>query len=982
MQWRVGPFRLDRDDACLWQGDERVVLRPKTFDLLLHLVEHAGELVTKDNLLAAMWPETAVTEGALSVRMSELRKVLGETAKDPQFIATVHRRGYRLIAPVEPIGSPMTSVKPATPFDGEAPSSFRPPVVAPAPAAMLIEREGALAQLHQRLRTARDGQRQLLFVTGEAGIGKTTLVDAFVEQVASSEPIWTARGQCIEQYGVGEAYLPLLEALGQLGRRSDGRGLVEILYRQAPSWLLQLPALVDDDAYEALQRRTSGATRERMLRELAEAMETLTTTQALVLVLEDLHWSDMSTIEWLGYMARRRSTAQLLILGTYRPVEALVHAHPVHAMLNDLQVRGQGDELALEYLSASGVVTYLRQRLGGETVPAALAQVLHQRTTGNPLFLVTMVEALIRQGLLQPKATGWELTDGIEAVSGGLPVNLRQLIEQQMRQLAPESQRILEAASVAGTVFGVAEVAAGVGCPIEEIEDPCEALARRGQFLRAHDTKSWPDGTLTARYRFMHALYQEVLYDRVPVSRRVRWHRQIGARLEAGYGPQANEIAAELAEHFMRGRELACAVPYLQQAGEQAIARSANREAVMRYEQALEALQQLPQTHETRTQAIDLHLALRTALIPLGDSAAIFIHMRAAAELAEQLGDVDRQGRIAVYWTRDLGVMSRHEEAVTWGQRALALSHGDVTLRMTTQLYLSYTYVYIGSYQDAVSILHDAFAAIDDLPPHARLGAALPAVALRHGLIQALTELGQFDDARRYGQEALQIAESAGHLFSLYQIVSTLASLYLCQGAFDAAIPLLQQSLDLCQEADLPYGVPHTVCRLGWAYAQTGRPTKALPYLEQAEKLIASRRTGGRYAMWLLLLSEAYVAIGHLARVRPLVQEALSIAQERQERGFQGYALRLLGEIAGHGDAPDLMLATTHYRQALDLANELGMRPLQAHCYCGLGILYAKTGQAEQARAALTTAIDLYRAMVMTFWLPRAQEALAGVEGG
>ena len=355
--------------------------------------------------------------------------------------------------------------------------------------------------------------------------------------------------------------------------------------------------------------------------------------------------------------------------------------------------------------------------------------------------------------------------------------------------------------------------------------------------------------------------------------------------------------------------------------------------------------------------------------------------MHAAEDLAVQLEDVARQGRIAAYWTRDLGVTGHHyAQAVAYGQRALALLHGDVVLRMTTQLYLSYAYYHLGAYHAAVTLLTEALDALAELPPQARLGAALPAGVIRHSLVQSLTELGQFADGSRYGHEAVQLAEAAGHAFSLYQACRSLATLYLCQGAFDRAIALLERTLALCQEADVPYGVPHTISRLGWAYAQAGHPTAALAYLEQAGQLAASHQTDAGYAMWLVLLSEGYVAVGRLSAAVPLAHEALAMAQDRQERGVQGYALRLLGALTAQGTALDVVAAARYYQQALALAEELGMRPLAAHCHCGLGTLYATTGQQEQARTALATAIELYRDMEMTFWLPQAEAALAQVE--
>src|SRR5215475_10157742 len=509
MPWHFGPFRLDRANAGLWRAEQPVTLRPKTFELLVYLVTHAGQLVTKDVLLDAIWPETAVGEGVLKTSMNELRKTLGETAKAPQWITTVHRRGYRFVAPVTPEES-------TTPT--EAPTARTAPLLAPAPAPALpsalqcaptsvphlVAREAEVATLHQWLAHALQGERHLGFITGEAGIGKTTLVDTFVAQLAGQAPLWIGRGQCIEQYGAGEAYLPLLEALGQMGRTLDGPQMVALLRQQAPSWLLQLPALLSPGEYEALQRYAGGTTRERMLRELAEAMEALTAVRPCVLVVEDLHWSDTATIEWLAYMARRRGPARLLVLGTYRPVEALVRAHPVRAMVQELTVHGYGADLHLKEWSEAGVAAYLAQRGAGAEVPVELVRVLTQRTDGHPLFLVTVVDDLIRQGRLQVAPAGWVLAGGLDAVTGGVPQSIRHLLEHQVAQLQLADQELLAVASVAGVEFAVAAVAAGVQQAEEDVEVHCDALARQYQLVQARGTAICPDRTETARYGLRH----------------------------------------------------------------------------------------------------------------------------------------------------------------------------------------------------------------------------------------------------------------------------------------------------------------------------------------------------------------------------------------------------------------------------------------------------------------------------------------------
>ena len=241
-------------------------------------------------------------------------------------------------------------------------------------------------------------------ITGEPGIGKTALVDTFVAHVAATEDVWIGRGQCLDHYGAGEAYLPILEALGRLGRGPGGERLVALLRQYAPSWLVQMPGLLPPAAWEMLRHSAGGATQPRMLRELTEALDVLTAERPLVLVLEDLHWSDVSTLAWLTYVARRPDPARLLLLGTYRPVDAMVRAHPIRTVMTELAQHQQGAELPLDYLSAGDVAAYCGQRWRGQWLPAEVAPVLYQRTRGHPLFLVTIVDEMRNRGLRREEA--------------------------------------------------------------------------------------------------------------------------------------------------------------------------------------------------------------------------------------------------------------------------------------------------------------------------------------------------------------------------------------------------------------------------------------------------------------------------------------------------------------------------------------------------------------------------------------------------
>jgi hypothetical protein len=298
--------------------------------VLSYLVLHPDRLVTKDELLDAVWPATAVSDAVVRVAIGALRKALGDTRQPPRFIATVPRRGYRFLGPVTLAASAATT----------ATSSALPAALPLLPPPLLVGREAVLYQLHTRLAQAQQGTRQVVFLTGEPGIGKTAVVETVAAQAVTRAPLWVAHGQCVEHYSTGEAYLPVLEALVHLCRAPEGERLVALLRQQAPTWLVQMPWLLSATDRERLQHELHGATRERMLWEGAEVVAALTTETPLLLILEDLHWSDYATLDLLALLARRCTPARLFVLGTYRPAEVSTLGHPLHTVTQALQRQG------------------------------------------------------------------------------------------------------------------------------------------------------------------------------------------------------------------------------------------------------------------------------------------------------------------------------------------------------------------------------------------------------------------------------------------------------------------------------------------------------------------------------------------------------------------------------------------------------------------------------------------------------------------
>jgi predicted ATPase/DNA-binding winged helix-turn-helix (wHTH) protein len=511
------PFRLDTLNQCLWRHrdtgpDERLLLPPKAFAVLRYLVEHPGRLVTQHELLEALWPDTFVQTEVLKSHVRDVRVVLGDDCRNPRFIETLPRRGYQFVAPVSGWST-------TTELGMELPS------------ARIVGRDAQLDELQNCLQKALGNQRQVVFTTGETGIGKTTLVDEFLRRAAAAYPdVRIARGQCVEGYGGKEAYYPMLEALSQLWGGSEGDAIVRVLSTQAPTWLVQFPAMVSNKQREILQQEIQGATRERMLREIGEALETITTDKPLLLVLEDLHWADRSTVDLISALARRRSLGKLMLIGTYRPVDVTLSQHPLKTVKQDLLVHQLCREIGLKPLTETEVAEYLAMEAVAGTVPDGLAPLIYRHSEGNPLFMVAALDHVRERGLIAVEDGIWQIKVPLETIELQAPESLRQLIELQIERLSEEEQRALEAASITGVSFTAHADKLDASGDQEKFENLCEELSRRQHLVRRTGSQQFPDGTISQCYEFAHALYREVFYRRQPPGRRAKlqWIRQPG----------------------------------------------------------------------------------------------------------------------------------------------------------------------------------------------------------------------------------------------------------------------------------------------------------------------------------------------------------------------------------------------------------------------------------------------------------------------
>lgn len=837
--------------------------------------------------------------------------------------------------------------------------------VVPLVAAQMVGRAAELAVLERALERARGGVRAVVLACGPPGIGKTTLVDALLERVRVGGHALIGRGQSVEQYGTGEAYLPLLDAWSRLAREAQGRTLLEQLRRHAPTWLAQLPGLLDPTEHDALQRRAQGATRERMLREMAELLEAVTTERPLVLALEDLHWSDHSTLELIAYVAQRREPARFLLIGTYRPAEAKRGDHPLRAIAQELQARRCAEEIRLGPLAPVDVGHYLRARLGGAVDPDLVGQ-MHRRTDGHPLFLVNVVDFALREGLLAEQDGAWALRGGSAALDAGVPESLRQMIERQVEALTADERQALEAASVVGAEFAIAAVAAALQVDAEALDECCEGLAWKGQLLQPAGVEEWPDGTVSGRYRFVHALYRDVLYDRVAAARRVRLHRRIAERKLAAYGGRASEIAGEIAAHFEAARDPARAVSYHAQAGDTAVARHADHEAIEHLSKAIRQLASLPDAPDRAQLELDLYVKLATPLMSTRGYAA-----REVQDVFERAHTLSRRVAAGPHLFPLLrGLASFHQvggrllTARAVGEELLALcADGDDRLALTQAHYGHGVTLYgLAELDAARSHLEQALALYDPAAHAAHVsvyGGYDPGVACRCWSGWLHWACGRPDTSLRFVREGLALAERLEHPFTLNFAHLAAATVYLYRGEATAARSHLDHAAAIGQAEGFAYQLAAGGSLEGWALLTEGRPDAALARLRAA--LDGFRTTGAAVnrPASLGLLAYATAMSGRVDEALEHVRTGIEEAERTHERLHLVQLYQARGHLLGGRGGP--AAAEASYARALELAREFGAAMLELRAATSLARCWTQLGRTDDARALLAPIVAGFR---------------------
>ena len=813
------------------------------------------------------------------------------------------------------------------------------------------------------LERARAAHGQIVCVEGEAGVGKSRLLWEFVH----SEP---ARG-CLLLEGQAASYtkeipyapiIDLLRKYFEIEERQDQEAIrVRVASRleardrslQAfvPAFLGLLDVAVADPEWAQLDPLLRRA---RTIEGVRRLVVSESQQQTVVLAVEDLNWADSETHAVLDAIVDTLPNARILMVASYRPD----YQHSWSARSCYTHVR-------LDPLMQESVETLLSTLLGDDADLGRLRGIVREQTGGNPLFVEESIRALVETGALTGARGAYRLSHPVPPVQ--IPPSLLALIAARIDRLAERDKHLLQSAAVIGKDVPAALLVSITGESPDDLRMSLDRL-QAGGFL--YERSLFPD----LEYTFKHALTHEVAYGSLLKDRRRALHSRIVDSIGALYRDRLPEHVEQLAHHAQRGERWEEAVGYCWQAGRKAMARSANREAVVYLDQALEALRQRAGHAGMLGDSFDIRLDLRSALVPLGEFARLFQTLHELESLAAQLADRRRQGLVAALMAGAYPNLGRSDQACAYGERAreIAAEVGDPIVDILANTYLGASYFFLGQYERSVECGRRVVMLLPRERSHDSFGVAIrPAVFARGFLCWSLSEQGQFDEAEAVAREALELAEAVGHPQTVVAGLLSIGTFYVKRGDVAQAVGPFERARDLCQQHDVRLWKPVFASFLGYALALSARFSEAEALLREALDEAALMRMAVFHSQMVMWLSEARLLMGAVAEAERLADDALQSTRDKQEAGLEGWALRLTAEVATQREPLDVRLAEGLYDQAMRQAERLGARPLAARCHLGLGGLYRRAGRDGEARRHLASASALFRDMRMRLWADR-----------
>lgn len=842
-------LRFDSANQALRTAQGAIQLPPKAFGILAYLRQHPQQLVTKEELLSAVWPGVFVTDAVLKVTIGELRKALADDAKDPRFIETVHRRGYRFIGELPEV----EETHPPKP----SPTTPEPEAVELPAQPALLGRASELNQLQSAWQNSLNGQKQILFVQAEAGLGKTTLLSHWLSSLPTQNHL-IVKVQCLDQYGQTEAYQPFLDASVELLSGAQQAVVLSHLRQYAPVWLAQLP-----QAYQPAQDtnlQAFGATTGRMLREFADFIEQLSKQLPLVWVIEDLHWSDAASIELLATLIHRQQPARLVLIGSLRPSH-LQHQARLKTLLGELAAAQKCQTLNLAALNPTDLSAYLAEQLPPALNHAWAVDLFQRYTEGNPLFVFTALEH-IKKSSARLELTEITPTWLEQAISGGL----KTLLEFKFSSLNPNEINLLQAASIAISRSTSEGCAAILEQDVLELEDQYAQVLVKEFWLIASGEYGWPDGSIGESYRFRHKIYQEFIYSTLSAARRRHYHLRLAKRLQLAYQQRSSEIAAKLAYHFEQGGDITQAIHFLQQASRVASQRFAYHEALQQLEHIIKLTNTQANSELAKLDWLEQRCNLLLASGNLALAIPAYQELIASSEYQSSKHTV--RGLLglagALFWVN-------REQCLATGQRAVALSQTleDAPLHTHARGKLAHWLSIIEGYRPEYS--HDYENAMN-------LARQTDDVNLKctHSLlyIYYLVITSDYQKASRIALETQHFAKTAGDANSYLGSVFFQAWSCFYLGQWDEMAQLIDAALSLAEKNAQLHWIMHLRLQKAWLLLHTQDLPQVSELIEptyQQNKLAPFKTSA--YFFSLIILIHLKTQQGALADAQMYVDE-------------------------------------------------------------------------------------------------------------
>jgi DNA-binding winged helix-turn-helix (wHTH) protein/tetratricopeptide (TPR) repeat protein len=926
-----GSFRLVPSDYLLTRmmadgTAAEVPLRPKAFDLLRYMVENPGRLIPSEEFFERLWPNVHVQADNLKGHMLHVRTALGDDPNAPTFIETIRGRGYRFIAPVASPDAP----------DDPGRDRHRPT------GALLVGRSAHRRELDTMLRRAQGGEAGIGFVTGEPGIGKTSLAADFV-QAAGETGALTITCRCLPGGGESDAYYPILDALTQIARGEEIDDFVGLLSAVAPTWLVQLPWLMPATIAGGTRQEVFGTTQHRMIRELCDLLGMLSRDRPFVLLIEDIHWADQASLDLINAVAARRLQSRLLLLLTMRGSGDHASARIARTMCQTLSLYRLGRELPLKPLTVDNVANYL-SALSNFPPPRFLAKLLHDRSEGNPLFMTAMLDHFMQEGLLLLGENGWITAEGMESASSA-PPSLTRIVESEIEKLDVHEQVVLEAGSFSMGEFSAAENHVATALDEFRFEAACEHLARTTALVRRAGIATLPSGRKIQRYAFRHMIFREIAYDRQSATRRAAAHLAIGEGLEEIFANDLPAGASALARNFLAAEQWSKAIGYLRLVARNAQTRFSAREAATILEQALELSANQPPAERLESE-VELIEDLARVYAGSLDARAGETYQR-LAETAARAGRLDVECRallgygFTLAWIdieRSMAVLSEAIEksagladpvararvrsfghgwrswAAGWSEidakaceSAVEVIRAQGDIVALNASYVDYSMIVFTSsrYQEAHDLIGSCFDVLVANALDQRSDIGLPLWILRLGRPWTLLCAGSFG-------EALRLFDSGVASFLDNGDVGRAATLQFYQGFCHlhlndhaGALDLCDRALEFCDARGTVVLTPNErqiemVVR-GLAELVAGRVDAGIALLVAAGDVTRQRRTLTSWH-WEMArewgLTDAYLATGRLDEARLHARQLHDFAYAIRERTWRAAASETAARIA------------------------------------------------------------------------------------